>query len=199
MKKRFYLVRHGEKVKQIGDPPLSEKGLLQARLTGKYFRYTPVQKVISSPILRAKQTAQQIAEALALDFEIHDFLKERVNWGDDPAQSFADFLAMWEKASTERNWVPPVGDSSSRAGKRLEQLIGLQNIESGRVVLVTHGGIITDFLRNVFSNDELDAKFVGFEKAKDASILECSITTVDFDPKTQKYELIELASTKHLN
>ena len=24
MKKRFYLVRHGEKVKQIGDPPLSK-------------------------------------------------------------------------------------------------------------------------------------------------------------------------------
>ena len=198
MKKRFYLVRHGEKVKQIGDPPLSEKGFLQAKLTGKYFKTIPIKKIISSPILRTKQTAQQIAEVLALDFVIHDFLKERVNWGDDPTQSFADFLAMWERASEERDWLPPVGDSSSRAGKRLEELVGLQNCKPEHVVLVTHGGIITDFLRNVFTDTELDAKFAGFDKAKDAGVLECSITTVDFDPKTKKYELVELASVKHL-
>ena len=198
MKKRFYLVRHGEKVKQIGDPPLSEKGFLQAKLTGKYFKTIPIKKIISSPILRTKQTAQQIAEVLALDFVIHDFLKERVNWGDDPTQSFADFLAMWERASEERDWLPPVGDSSSRAGKRLEELVGLQNCKPEHVVFVTHGGIITDFLRNVFTDTELDAKFAGFDKAKDAGVLECSITTVDFDPKTKKYELVELASVKHL-
>lgn len=195
---RFYLVRHGEKVKQIGDPPLSEKGVLQAITTGKYFKNISIQKIISSPILRAKQTAHQIAEVLKIEVATHDLLKERVNWGDDPSQNFESFLAMWERASDERDWIPPVGDSSRNAGERLNKLISSQNNEIGQTVLVTHGGIITDFLRNVFSNEQLDAKCPNFTKMKDLDILECSITIIDFDAKTQKYDLVELASTKHL-
>ena len=198
MKKRFYLLRHGEKVKQIGNPPLSEKGVLQAKATGTYFKTLPIQRIITSPILRAQQTAQQIADALALQVITHKLLKERVNWGDDPTQNFESFLAMWERASADRDWIPQVGDSSRHAGERLNKFIYSQNDEVNQVILVTHGGIITDFLRNVFSDEQLDAKFSNFTEMKDQNILGCSVTIVDFDPKIQRYDLVELASTKHL-
>lgn len=192
------MVRHGEKVKQIGDPPLSEKGVLQAKATAKHFKNLKVCKVISSPILRTKQTAQHIADELALDILIDDLLKERVNWGDDPNQSFDDFLAMWAQATLERDWVPPVGDSSRKAGERLQEIISSSDEDNGDIVLVTHGGIITDFLSNVFCDQILDAKLPIFSSEKDSSILECSITTIDYDPETRKYELLDLSSTKHL-
>lgn len=198
MKQTIYLVRHGEKIKHIGDPHLSNKGVLQAKATGQYFKSLPIQKIIASPISRSQQTAQYIADVLALEVLTHDFLKERVNWGDDPHQTFENFLAMWERASSERNWVPPVGDSSRAAGERLHTLITSYIDPVDHVILVTHGGIITDFLRNIFDEQILNAKFHGFNKTKDENILECSITTIDYNPQDSIYELIELASTKHL-
>lgn len=198
MKKRIYLVRHGEKVKKIGDPQLSEKGNSQAKTTGKYFKGKSVDKIVSSPILRAIETSQYIASTLNIIPLVDCLLKERVNWGDDPNQSFEDFLTMWKKASSERDWMPPVGDSSIASGERLKRVI--KNIEDGvdNVILVTHGGIITDFLRNEFSDEVLDISFPNFSKLLDGAILECSITIIDYDPTTDKFELIELASVDHL-
>ncbi len=199
MTKRFYLVRHGETVKKIGDPSLSEKGLAQAKSTGYYFKNLSIQKIITSPALRSKQTAQVIANALKLEFAIKPLLKERVNWGDDPNQKFENFLVMWKKASIERDWIPQIGDSSRKAGERLSSFISSQDDEFVHTILVTHGGIITDFLCNIFDEDKLNIKFPNFANLKDSSILECSITIIDFDPKTYKYTLIELVSTKHLD
>lgn len=198
MKQIIYLVRHGDKLKQIGDPHLSDKGILQAKATGEYFKSLPIQKIIASPISRSRQTAQYIANALALEVSTHDLLKERVNWGDDPHQTFENFLAMWKRASLERNWIPPVGDSSRAAGERLHTLITSHIDPVDNVILVTHGGIITDFLRNIFDEQILNAKFNGFNKTRDENILECSITTIGYNLANSTYELIDLASTKHL-
>lgn len=198
MKKRFYLVRHGDKVKHIGDPPISENGVIQAKATGKYFKKIPIKKILSSPILRAKQTAQHISDMLTLDFAKEVLLKERVNWGDGEPSDFEDFLVWWEKASEERDWVPPIGDSSRKAGERLQKLISSYAGDDDQILLVTHGGVITDFLRNVFNEEILDAKVTDFSKLRDKSIHECSVTVVDYDSTTSTYELIELASTNHL-
>lgn len=198
MKKRIYLVRHGEKVKKMGDPPLSEKGNSQAKATGHHFKGKLVDKIVSSPILRTIETSQHIASALNIALSIDYLLKERVNWGDGPNQSFENFLAMWKRASSERDWIPSVGDSSIASGERLKRVI--RNLENGvnNVILVTHGGIITDFLRNEFSNEVLDQSFPNFSKLVDEAILECSITTIDYDPIMDKFDLIELASVDHL-
>lgn len=198
MKQTIYLVRHGDKVKRMGDPPLSDKGVLQAKATGQYFKSLQIQKIIASPISRSRQTAKYIADALALEVLTHDLLKERVNWGDDPHQTFENFLAMWNRASSERNWIPTIGDSSRAAGERLNTLVTSRIGPVDHVILVTHGGIITDFLRNIFDEQILNAKFNGFNKTRDENILECSITTIGYNRDNSTYELIELASTKHL-
>ena len=195
---RFYLIRHGEKIKQVGDPPLSEKGKLQAAITAKYFQTLSVGKIISSPLLRTKQTAQQIADILNMEVLLDDLLKERVNWGDDPQQTLEDFLAMWQKATKDRGWIPQVGDSSRSAGQRLDKLIRSQKADYQSVAMITHGGIITDFLRNIFNGQQLEEKCPGFTELIDEKILECSITVVDFDAKKDNYNLIEVASVKHL-
>lgn len=198
MKKNFYLVRHGEKVKKIGDPPLSEKGVQQAKLTGTYFQTIPVDNIFTSPILRSKETAKYISEILGISYEVNKLLKERVNWGDDPDQSFQNFVAMWKRASEERSWQPPVGDSSVNAGKRMEKVIqSLLFGNNSNFILVTHGGIICDYLRNVFP-DEVLKKYSKDNPIFDDAIFECSITTVEYDTVKKKFNLIGIASTEHL-
>ena len=199
MATKFYLIRHGDKEKTPGDPPLSDLGNKQAKLTAQHLQIHPITKIIASPTLRTKQTAHLIANQLSLGIETSDLLKERSNWGDNPKQSFHDFLAMWIKSSRQRDWQPDVGDSSFCSGKRLEKLIcNLSQQPDQHIALVTHGGIIADFLRNVFTINEL-GQFVGnlgFELYD--SIKECSITLVEADPTQQQFKLIKFADTSHL-
>jgi len=199
MTKTFYIVRHGDKVKVAGDPPLSDLGNHQAKQTAQYLKSFPVSRIISSPLLRTQQTAQHIADSLGLHFETNALLKERVNWGDDPKQTFPDFLSMWNTSSLERNWQPPVGDSSIHSGQRLEKIIhDLMNEKDEHIVLVTHGGITTDFLRNVFTDDQLNHFIKEFDLTLDENIQECSVTIVEADGEKQTLTLKKLASTDHL-
>lgn len=196
MKHTFHLVRHGQKEHKIGDPPLTELGKNQAEKTAKHFaQHKKIGKILTSPMLRTKQTALIIASPLNVLVTETELLIERANWGDNPQQSFEEFLAMWAYASVNRDWQPPVGDSAQVAGTRLLEVIEKSPKDSHELVLVTHGGIIGDFLRNVFSFEELDKHLPGFS-SHDADISECSITTIQYEDG--KFELVEIASTRHL-
>ncbi|MBI5151837.1 MAG: histidine phosphatase family protein [Candidatus Pacebacteria bacterium] len=106
---------------------------------------------------------------------------------------------MWTKALHEREWQPPVGDSSVVAGRRLEKIIEkLCQEKNDSVVLVTHGGIITDFLRNVFPLNTLCQFISDFETTLDKNIKECSITVVEAEPTLSTLRLKQLAYVGHL-
>lgn len=199
--KYFYLVRHGEKHTAQGDPPLSSAGRRQAKFTAKFLSRFPVKAIFTSPMKRTIQTAVVIGKTLGMPILPTPLLKERVNWGDDPRQSFAEFLAMWKKASKKRDWQPPVGDSSFQSGKRLESLIdSLDSHPAKHIVLVTHGGIIADFLRNLFDDSHLDFHLPGFSSSWDDNIIkECSITILEKKGLERKFKLIKLADADHLN
>ncbi len=200
MKKTIYIIRHGDKVRTSGDPPLSDLGNTQAQLSAKYLQSFPITKVITSPILRARQTAKYITNALGFNYEIDEKLKERINWGDNSEQSFEDFLNMWNRTTKDRDWEPPIGDSSRKAGKRLESIVeNSLKFNDEHIVLVTHGGIITDFLRNVFSAEELNRHINDFESKLEDNIKECSITTLEIDLNNSTLKLNSLAKIDHLD
>ena len=196
--KYFYLVRHGEKQKMPGDPPLSPAGKRRANLTAKFLSRFPVKAIFTSPMKRTVQTAAEIGKYFKIPVSPTPLLKERVNWGDDPRQSFEEFLDMWKNTSMNRGWRPPVGDSSFQAGKRLESFIGSLDLHpSEHIVLVSHGGIITDFLRNLFDESYLNNYIPNFSSTLDENIKECSITILEKD-ETGKLKLSAFAFTGHL-
>lgn len=195
--KYYYIVRHGEKQKIQGDPPLSLKGVKQAKHTAKYLSQFPVELIFSSPLRRARQTAEEIGKIFKIPVSVSPLLRERVNWGDDPNQSMEDFLSMWQKASTDRNWQPPVGDSSIQAGKRIMSLVEtLFSHPADHIVIVSHGGIITDFLRNLFDESHLSNHIPNFSSTLDENIKDCSVTILKWSMKHDKFKLIKLASTR---
>jgi broad specificity phosphatase PhoE len=196
MKRKIYLVRHGEKKLEKGDVPLTKTGLEQAEYTGKFLGKLPVVSIFASPLLRTQQTGRIIASHLGLELQTHHLLRERANWGDDPEQSFISFISDWQFGSINRNWKPAVGDSSADAGRRLETVIdelGRQDFES--VVLVTHGGVISDFIRNMIEAGIIDSQVI---MNRPIDIHECSITEVSIQERRNKLSLEKLGDIKHL-
>jgi broad specificity phosphatase PhoE len=195
---KIFLIRHGSKETTPGDPPLSAEGILQTELTGKYMKQFAIDKIISSPFARTKQTAEIIGKELNLPYVVNDKLIERMNWGDFPNQTFHEFLEEWNTATVDRDFISKTGDSSRNAGKRLESIIKEEFLfdPTQNLVLVTHGGIITDFLRNVFTEEDLiNSNKDFFENISTTLIRECSVTRINFDGK---YSVESIGTTDHL-
>ena len=66
---RIYLIRHGEtdwnlegRLQGREDIPLNENGIRQAKNCGQVFRGRRIKAILTSPLIRAKRTAEIIAE-----------------------------------------------------------------------------------------------------------------------------------------
>ncbi len=198
----FHFIRHGRRDERgPGDSPISRAGRAQAQKAAVALANRTISRVYTSPRLCAVKTAEIVANPHGLPTAQCSLLRERANWGDLPGQTKADFVGMWARCNRERAFVPAVGDSSIEAGRRIERfvrLIGEQDSD-GLVAAVTHGGVLADFLLNVFSGEELDradSHFAGRPYSGDV-MQECSITTVRVT-EMGLYELVRLASTGHL-
>jgi broad specificity phosphatase PhoE len=73
----LYLIRHGRttlnaqgRFRGRHDPPLDEQGLLEAQAVGEHLTRIPLVAVFSSPLTRARQTAEAVAVAHGLDIAI---------------------------------------------------------------------------------------------------------------------------------
>ena len=193
----FYLVRHGVKEKMMGDPGLTEIGHAQAELTGQFLSQFPITSIMTSPYLRTQQTAEHIAKHVGVKVATSPLLKERANWGEDPTQPIEEFFTEWNKATFDRTYQPKVGDSSQQAGERMEQALEqLAGNKNQHIILVTHGGIIMDFLRNVLSEDEVAHLLRSFDQGQGYEVPECSITVVE--KTSDGVNVKQLVSSAHL-
>ena len=180
-----YLVQHGEKEPLPGDPGLASAGRQQASRTGRWLHGCRVRALYSSPMRRARETADCIASVTGLAVRPDARLAERLNW--DGSQTYEAFLALWARTASDRDFVPPGGGSSRQAGARLQAfLTGLPGAH-GPVAVFTHGGITTDLLRNLLDDDALPPQLLA------AGIPPCAVTTID------NLSLVMVASTAHLS
>lgn len=198
MSTNFYLVRHAKKEKGIEDVALSSEGLLQAQVTASHFCRIPIKKMISSPLKRAKETAQIIANETKTTISEDIRLRERANWGDIPGQTFEEFVDLWNRCTHDRDFSPPVGDSARKAGERLSSCLLDLSAEhpQDNIIVVTHGGLITDFLINVIAEEELRKKHPNFIVEQSNLVSECSITRVCCVDGI--FELVDFANNAHL-
>jgi broad specificity phosphatase PhoE len=71
------LIRHAEQETMLElDPPLSSRGRLQAERLGERLAGLPLTAVVSSPLRRARSTAEPTARALGLEVVVHPDLDE---------------------------------------------------------------------------------------------------------------------------
>ncbi|TYQ16415.1 UNVERIFIED_CONTAM: alpha-ribazole phosphatase [Acetivibrio alkalicellulosi] len=149
------LVRHGEtngnkKGEYFGftDQELNEEGINQAILLKERLKDLLVDKIYSSPLKRAKKTAEIINENFGLPIEYSHNLKER-NFGiwegmvDDEIR--LNFPYEYEKWINDwKGYSIKDGESAIESFQRVESFIR-DNIEwskKGRYLIVTHLGTI---------------------------------------------------------
>lgn len=129
------LVRHGETAANrarlaLGraDPSLTELGRRQAQALADRFAASAIERVVSSPLRRAMETATAIATTLDCGVEVEDRLVE-LDYGEWDERSFGDLpaedLARWRR---DASFAPPGGESlidvGARVGPWCESLVG---------------------------------------------------------------------------
>lgn len=179
-----YLVQHGDKERTPGDPGLTARGLEQAARTGQWLHSQEAAALWTSPLRRARQTADLIAAQTGLPACADTRLRERLNWdGSIPLEAFLD---LWARTSCDRDLVPPGGQSSRQAGARLQSFLDSMQDRPGPVAAITHGGVTIDLLRNLLGDDGLPADVLA------EGIPPCAVTAL------QGREVIMIASQTHL-
>jgi broad specificity phosphatase PhoE len=112
---RVFIARHGQRLDEADpawlrsalrplDPPLTDAGRAQARALGRRLRGEGVTRVFASPLLRALETAHEVAEELGLAVCVEWGLGERVK---KPEQASAH-LAFAAEAASLRAKLPRI-------------------------------------------------------------------------------------------
>jgi broad specificity phosphatase PhoE len=140
----FYFIRHGEtdwnrerRVMGHKDIPLNSTGIVQAHQSVHYLKNLGINHVVSSPLLRAKETAEIISSSLKLPLEVDDGLSE-IRWGEREGK-------IVEKEWTLEKWIngytPQDAESSRVFQKRVVQaLVRFLNTNKTSLI-VAHTGV----------------------------------------------------------
>lgn len=70
----LYIVRHGDP--DYATDSLTEKGILQAEAVGKRLEKVGINRIFSSPMGRAKQTAEPLCRRLGMEYSIEEWTHE---------------------------------------------------------------------------------------------------------------------------
>jgi probable phosphoglycerate mutase len=137
-------VRHGEtdanrRRLALGraDPELTDRGIGQAEALAARLATEPIERVYSSPLRRARDTAAPIARALGVDVVVDARLVE-LDYGEWDTKSFTDLpreaLERWRKDPT---FAPPGGESLRAVTGRVAGFC-TEVLDGPRAVAVSH-------------------------------------------------------------
>lgn len=144
----IFVTRHGqtnwnldEKVMGRCDEPLNKKGIEQAYLTKEKLRDCDIDLIISSPLLRAKQTAKIINEDRKANIVYDERIIER-DFGEFEGLRYNEYdnLTLWDYYKNEKyEKAECMKDFFERVYSFCEEL--KTKYQDLNVLLVTHGGV----------------------------------------------------------
>jgi len=139
----FWYLRHGETdwnaqgLSQGNvDIPLNPTGLAQARAVGPFLRNKGITTIVASPLLRARVTAEIVADVLGLPVAIDSDLRE-VSWGVQEGKAMSDWFADWFAG----RFTPERAESFQAL--RLRAVTGVNRVlrQPPAVLVVAHGAL----------------------------------------------------------
>lgn len=157
----IYFVRHGQTDYNIlgkyygkTDIPLNKIGEKQAREMAKFLSRVPIEKIITSPLKRAYDTARIIAEEREIPIEKEELLCEQ-DFGIFEGKSYIELqkeypaeLRAWNEDFS--NTAPKGGESFRQVRERIDRFIEkLREQEEERILLVAHKGSFGHFFASI--------------------------------------------------
>jgi probable phosphoglycerate mutase len=194
-----YLIRHGEKQeneKNHSALGLTPKGFKQADLLGQRLVKYNIEKIYSSDMIRAIQTADAINKYLKVEVIIKHDLRE-IDMGEcqdgwnDMKERYPDFM---EQFSSHLMDVPyPGGESGKDVWLRSINVINeIINTSLNHVAVVAHGGTIRCLISGLLGLGQEKRFFLG------APFENCSISVVKYNKNDCHFYVHTINDYAHL-
>jgi len=144
------LLRHGETPMSVqkryagrSDVPLTDTGVLQAAAAAKRLASAGIGVIVTSPLLRATQTAQEVAEVTGAPVVTDQGFRE-TDFGAWDGLTFAEVRQRWPAEVT--TWLadpavaPPGGESLVEVGARVTEALHrvLTGHQQQTILIVSH-------------------------------------------------------------
>lgn len=150
--RQLYLVRHCEATGQAPDASLTSAGEAQAIMLADLLAPLGIERIISSPYIRARDSIAPLAVRLGIPVETDDRLIERVL----RPTSLPDWRMHLRTSFDDPDYSLPGGESSRAATARgIAAIHDAQRCPALATVIITHGNLLALLLR------QFDAR-VGF-------------------------------------
>ncbi|HEY8380459.1 MAG TPA: histidine phosphatase family protein [Nannocystis sp.] len=146
----LWLVRHAESLGNVdgsdGDTPLSPRGRLQAAALGRRLAGEVFDRVISSPLQRARETAAIALPDRAVEIEprVREFVGPRERFVD---VSTMDRARLYELLRREAD--QPRAETGREFMARVRGWLAALP-SAGRIVVITHFGVVRECLYALF-------------------------------------------------
>lgn len=147
---KLFIVRHGEaknNVKQIHTSfpetekySLTDKGKLQVKVTAGELKDKQISYIFYSPVQRAKETAEIIAEEIGIDMQVDERLREW-DFGNFNGKTHTELVAAYpnwfESRKKDINKVEGLQDVLVRMQSFLDDIN--KNCKGKNIVIISHG------------------------------------------------------------
>ena len=139
----FYFLRHGETTwNAIGrtqgqlDSPLSELGRAQALAAAETLKKEPIERIVASPLIRARDTAAAAAEALGLDVDYDEELME-FHAGEWQGRYMSEQIRPYFRGEVS----PEGGETFAEFAVRAWRALRRAAARGPNTLIVCHGGL----------------------------------------------------------
>lgn len=184
---KIYFVRHGEtlwnkekKIQGQSDIPLNEYGKELALITSEAMKDIPFDIVYSSPLIRARETAEILVKNRSLEIYENDLLME-MSFGEGEGESLPEIHAHPEMKlhkfiHNPDEYIPPAGgetfeDLYARCKNFIENFIIPAEKKYNCMLLVGHGALIRGMIHYITNRPSRDFWIVTHKN--------CSVTIAD--------------------
>ncbi|MEL7649329.1 MAG: histidine phosphatase family protein [Sedimentibacter sp.] len=151
--RKIYLIRHCEPELPKGIPvcigktdiPLSNIGRSQANVLKEFFSHIEINSIFSSPLIRARETAEIISDKKLKVIVKNDFSEFDIGKWD--GMSFAEIKEKYPKEYLERgenleNYIVEGGESMAHCRRRaLTALYQTIDESNGNILIAAHAGV----------------------------------------------------------
>lgn len=202
---QVYLLRHGRSLGNANgflqgqqDSPLTDEGRHQARMLAKRWQVEKIHfdLILTSPLSRARDTAEIIAASLGAPVEIDDLLMER-----DAGSLSGAPVNRQEELENDHPFTTPYqsfsGDGEGdwqlflRAGQVLHKLL---QRKSGSYLLVSHGGLLNQLTHAILGiTPQANRQGVRFK------LDNTSYSRLDYYPDDHVWDVVAINNHDHLS
>lgn len=199
---KLYMLRHGRtlwneagKLQGRTDIPLSEEGRQSALETGKELANIPFSAAFSSPLMRAKETAELILQGRDIPVQTDERLIE-LSFGSAEGMFLSELTV--EKRPTFRlfsapeDYIPPEGGESyasleKRCRSFLDEIIVPNEKQWEHVLLVAHGGVVRGLFSAMFGQASNEIYGGHVQKNCAVNIIDCTAGVFSVDVFAGEY------------